>query len=145
MALRSPGQLKAPRIAGIKGFDRDMYSHHPIGLQVFGPLVLVNGSRDATALDLDSLTSDFEATGWQDLVRVERRSYSCSATGRSLSITTWMVVTMSPSCIETWQKMDLSVVKRVFRLAAVNGSLHPREPVSGLNGEALYTWVTRIS
>ncbi len=70
------GQLtKAPRLAGIESFDRGDYNLSQIGLQVFGPLVLINGSGGAQALGLDGLTRELDATGWQDLVRVERRSY----------------------------------------------------------------------
>ena len=138
------GQLKkAPRIAGIKGFDRDTYSLQPIGLQVFGPLVLVNGSGDATALDLDSLTSDFEATGWQDLVRVERRSYELFCNWK-VFIDNYLDGGYHVPFLhrDLAAELDLSGYEtECFDSHAVQRVASSSEAGERLSGEALYAWV----
>jgi len=62
-------------MAGVEGFQREDHNLSPIGLQVFGPLVLINGSGRAQPLELEPLTQRLDAGGWGDLIRVERRSY----------------------------------------------------------------------
>ena len=65
----------APRIGGIKDFDRDAYSLAPLQVREFGPLILLNITGDAEPLILTSLEDRLETTGWTTLKRLERRSY----------------------------------------------------------------------
>ncbi|MBR58054.1 MAG: hypothetical protein CMH54_08525 [Myxococcales bacterium] len=66
---------KAPRLGGIKDFNREEFGLRPLQVQQFGPLILLNISGDCSPLDLSVLTTQLDASGWDKLKRVERRSY----------------------------------------------------------------------
>lgn len=66
---------KAPRLAGIENFDRDSHGLKAIGVRTLGPLVMINSSGAAKALNLSVLEARLDGTKWRDLIRVERRSY----------------------------------------------------------------------
>jgi len=63
------GLRKAPRMAGIEGFDRKEMSLPPMALSVWGPWIFVNADCDATALDeiVAPLTRVLESGAWQRL------------------------------------------------------------------------------
>ena len=75
-AYHLDGRLaKAPRIGGVQDFDRTSFAMTPLPLWEFGPLIFVNLSASADTLDLSDLGARLEATGWNSLRWVERRSY----------------------------------------------------------------------
>ncbi len=78
-AYHLDGRLaKAPRIAGVKDFDRSVFGLQPLPVQELGPLVFVNVDGAAPALELGDLAERLTAAGWEGLERRERRSYHLS-------------------------------------------------------------------
>jgi len=65
----------APRLGGVKEFRREDYALPSLPVRELGPLVLVHLTGDASPLALDELTRRLDASGWEDLVRRERRTY----------------------------------------------------------------------
>ncbi|MEZ4240866.1 MAG: SRPBCC family protein [Myxococcota bacterium] len=73
---RLDGSLRtAPRLAGIEAFDRDAMGLPPLGVAVWGPLVLVHRDPSAPPPALGPLTAALEATGWGSLVWCGRRTW----------------------------------------------------------------------
>jgi choline monooxygenase len=75
---RLDGSLRtAPRIAGIEDFDREAMSLPPLGVEVWGPLVLVHADPGAAPLAaaVCGLTGALDATGWSSLRWSGRRTY----------------------------------------------------------------------
>ena len=99
--------------------------------------------RDATALDLGSLTSDLEATGWQGLVRVERRSYELFCNWKVFIDNYLDGSSICPlPCIEISQQNSISRYEtECFDSYAVQRAVSSSGAGERLNGEALYAWV----
>ncbi len=78
-SYRLDGRLKsAPRIAGIRDFDRNEMSLVPMRTEVWGPWVFVNGNPDAPSLAslVGELDARLEATNWSDLAFYTRKSWT---------------------------------------------------------------------
>jgi choline monooxygenase len=67
---------KAPKMAGVKDFDRCQFSLPLLGLAQWGPLMMVHleGQREFTAPP--GLTQRLDELGWQQLKHVKRRRYT---------------------------------------------------------------------
>lgn len=64
----------APKMAGVRGFDRAAMSLPPLQTRVWGPWIFV--SHDPVELELDELTRRLDASGWSDLRWVASRSWT---------------------------------------------------------------------
>jgi choline monooxygenase len=70
------GLDSAPRIAGIRGFDRAAMSLPPLAVQRWGPWIWASADAGA-ALSIDAeLDRRLAATGWDELRYAGRRSYA---------------------------------------------------------------------
>jgi len=65
----------APRLGGVKEFRREDYALPSLPVMELGPLVLVHLNGSGRPLPLDELTRRLDASGWEGLVRRERRTY----------------------------------------------------------------------
>ena len=66
---------KAPRLAGIDGFERNDYALKPLQVEVFGPVVMLNISNRAERPKLGELEQRLTRLDWQTLRPATRRSY----------------------------------------------------------------------
>ncbi len=75
---RLDGRLKsAPRMAGIRDFDKEAMSLPPLRAEVWGPWVFINGDPQAPPLvaGLGELDRRLGASGWGDLVFHDRKHW----------------------------------------------------------------------
>jgi len=76
---RLDGRLKsAPRMAGVRDFDRETMSLLPLRVEAWGPWVFVNGDALAPSLAsrLGALDARLEASGWSGLRFFDRKSWT---------------------------------------------------------------------
>ncbi|MEZ4320946.1 MAG: aromatic ring-hydroxylating dioxygenase subunit alpha [Myxococcota bacterium] len=71
------GLRRAPRMGRMEGFSREAFSLAPMSVEVWGPLVFVNGDRTAPPLapQLAPLTEGLDHTGWRSLAFHSQRVY----------------------------------------------------------------------
>lgn len=75
---RLDGSLRtAPRMAGIEALDRATMALPPLGVEIWGPLVLIHRDPEAppSGPGIGELTRALEATGWDRLQWHSRRTY----------------------------------------------------------------------
>jgi len=143
-AYRLDGRLaKAPRIGGVKQFDRSEFSLPPLGLFQWGPLIFLNLSGDAPPPELSELSRRLDATHWEKLVRVERRSYEIACNWK-VFIDNYLdggyhVPFLHP---DLSSELDLKGYKtELFERYSIQ-SVSPAEDASRrLSADALYAWV----
>ncbi len=66
---------KAPRMAGIAGFDRADFALVPLPVKTFGPLILINLAGDASAWEVTEVEAQLNALNWNDLQLRQQRVY----------------------------------------------------------------------
>jgi choline monooxygenase len=143
-AYHLDGRLaKAPRIAGIRDFDRDEFALGRLEVCEIGPLIFVNVDGLAPPLELPELQRRLDATGWQDLVRVERRSYELDCNWK-VFIDNYLdggyhVPSLHPALAA---ELDLGSYRtEIFERYSIQSVPPAKDASARLSHSALYAWV----
>ena len=144
------GSLRsAPRAGAMQGFDRDGLGLRPLGVQRWGPLVLIHRDPDAAAFVPGPLGDRLDAAGWADGTWVARRTYDVRCNWKVFNDNYldggYHIAHMHPS-------LDAQIDMRSYRTELLDGaSLQTCPPTDGsatdidvatrIGGGAHYAWV----
>jgi choline monooxygenase len=135
--------LSAPRIGGIKGFQREQYHLSEFQVLEVGPLVFANIAGTAKEIELSELTKRLGESRWDTLVRRERRSYALQCNWK-VFLDNYLdggyhVPFLHPTLAKN---LNLGAYKtELFGGYSIQSVSPSAEATERLSAEALYAWV----
>ncbi len=132
----------APRVAGIREFDRDGLSLAPMAVATWGFWVWVNPDPGATFFDLSALEARLAPTGWRDLTYVTAKRWTLECNWK-VYVDNYLdggyhIERLHPS-LDDQLDMD-SYVTELFDTYSIQSS-NPSAGTERTEGGAVYAWL----